>query len=286
MGRSGFLSTTRNSGRTWHHRRVTRSPYGEDAAPFGEDAVPFAADGGPVGAVLCHGLTGMPGSMRPWGQALADAGLTVRVPLLPGHGTRWQDANTVTWEQWYATLEGAFDELRTRCDQVFVMGLSMGGTLVLRLAEQRAGDVAGVVVVNASLFTTRRDAKLLPLLRLVVPSLPPVGNDVKKPGVVEPAYDRLPVKAAYQLSRLWSVTNADLGRITSPLLVLTSRDDHVVEPDNSARLMSGAASSDKQQIVLEDSYHVATLDNDLPRIVSESLEFVRAHAATTSGGPS
>src|SRR5205814_8327051 len=107
-----------------------------------------------------------------------------------------------------------------------------GGTGALRLAEQR-DDVAGVVVVNPSLFTLRKDAKLLPFIRLFVPSFPPVGSDIKKPGVVEPAYERLPLKAAYQLSLLWKLTNADLFRLSQPLLVFTSRDDHVVEPANS-----------------------------------------------------
>lgn len=247
-----------------------------------DDAAAFKADGGRVGAVLCHGLTGMPGSLRPWGQALAEQGLTVRIPLLPGHGTRWQDANRVTWQDWYGALEAAVDDVRSRCDSTFVMGLSMGGTLTLRLAEQRSADLAGIVLVNPSLFTTRKDAKLLPLLRHVVPSLPPVGNDIKKPGVTEPAYPKLPVKAAYQLSELWKLTNADLGKISTPMLVLTSRDDHVVEPANSERLLAGAGSAEKQQIWLEDSFHVATLDNDLPRIIDESLAFVRAHSAAAA----
>ena len=157
------------------------------------------------------------------------------------------------------------------------MGLSMGGTLALRLAENRGVDIAGVVVVNPSLFTLRKDAKLLPALRLLVPSMPPVGNDIKKPGVTEPAYDRLPVKAAYQLAQLWKVTNADLEKVSQPLLVLTSKDDHVVEPANSERLMEGAGTTDKRQVILEDSFHVATMDNDLPRIVEATLAFVQAH---------
>jgi carboxylesterase len=242
------------------------------------DAAPYAVDGGPIGAVLCHGFTGMPGSMRPWAEALAAAGHTVSVPLLPGHGTRWQDANAVSWEDWYAELERAVDAVRAVCTQTFVMGLSMGGTLVTRLAEQRGTDIAGVVIVNGSLFTTRKDAKLLPLLRRIVPSLPPIGSDIKKSGVVEPAYDRLPVKAAWQLSKLWALTNADLARLTQPLLVMTSRDDHVVEPENSERLMTGSGSTDKRQVWLEDSFHVATLDNDLPVIIDESLAFIQAHS--------
>ena len=253
------------------------SPCDDRRVSLRPEAEPYDAPGGPVGAVLCHGLTGMPGSLRAWGEQLAAAGLTVRVPRLPGHGTRWQDANRTTWQDWYAELERAFDDVKSRCDKVFIGGLSMGGTLVLRLAEQRGADVAGVVVVNPSLFTTRKEAKVLPALRFFVPSMPPVGNDIKKPGVTEPAYDRLPVKAAYQLARLWKLTVADLPRLNQPLLVLTSRDDHVVEPVNSERLMRDAGSTDKKQIVLEDSYHVATMDNDLPRIVSESLAFIDAH---------
>ncbi len=241
------------------------------------EAEPYAADGGPIGAVLCHGLTGMPGSMRGWAEGLAAGGLTVRVPRLPGHGTRWQDANAVTWQDWYGELERAFDDVQARTERTYVMGLSMGGTLALRLSQERAADVAGTAVVNPSLFTTRKDAKLLPLLRLLVPSMPPVGNDVKKPGVVEPAYERLPVKAAYQLSLLWRLTNADLHRLTRPLLVFTSRDDHVVEPENSDRLVEHAASIEKKHVILEDSYHVATMDHDLPRIIDETLAFVHGH---------
>jgi carboxylesterase len=244
------------------------------------DAAAFSADGSRTGVVLCHGLTGMPGSMRPWGEALAQQGLTVRVPLLPGHGTRWQDANKVRWQDWYDALNTAVDDVRSRCDATFVMGLSMGGTLTIRLAEERSADLAGIVLVNPSLFTTRKDAKLLPLLRHVVPSLPPVGNDIKKPGVTEPAYPKLPVKAAYQLSELWKLANADLASVTTPMLVLTSRNDHVVEPANSERLMAGAGTTDKKHIWLEDSFHVATLDNDFPLIVEESLAFVRAHSTT------
>jgi carboxylesterase len=247
-----------------------------------EDAAAFTADGSRIGAVLCHGFTGMPGSMRPWGEELAKAGLTVRIPLLPGPGTRWQDANRVTWQDWYATLEAAVDDVRARCDSTFVMGLSMGGTLAIRLAELRSADLAGIVLVNPALFTTRKDAKLLPLLRHVLPSMPGIGSDIKKSGVTEPAYPKLPVKAAYQLSQLWKLTNAELDKITTPLLVMTSRHDHVVEAGNSERVIDGARSSDKQQIWLEDSFHVATLDNDFPKIVEESLAFVRAHSAAAA----
>ena len=111
-------------------------------------------------------------SLRPWAEHLAAAGLTVRLPRLPGHGTRWQDLNDTRWPDWYGEVERAFDDLRGRCRQVFAMGLSMGGTLVTRLAEQRPAEVAGLVLVNPSLGSERKDVKYaLPLLHRVVPSL-------------------------------------------------------------------------------------------------------------------
>ncbi|MGZ4486244.1 MAG: alpha/beta hydrolase, partial [Nocardioidaceae bacterium] len=169
--------------------------------PVMPGAEPFTSDGGPVGVLLCHGFTGTPQSLRPWAEHLAAHDLTVSLPRLPGHGTTWREMNLTTWEDWYAELDRALTQLRARCDEVFVMGLSMGGTLVLRLAQERAGHVAGVVVVNASLATERKDAKLLPLLSKVLPSFPGVANDIKKPGVTELAYPKLGLKAALSLQQ-------------------------------------------------------------------------------------
>ena len=239
----------------------------------------FAFDGGEVGALMVHGFTGSPFSMRPWGEYLAAHGLTVVGPRLPGHGTRWQEMNLTRWQDWYGEVERGFDRLRGTCDQVFVMGLSMGGTLSLRLAEEKGDDLAGVVTVNASLLTLRREAKLLPYLCRVVPSLKAVGDDIKKPGVTEHAYTRTPLRAANSLAQLWKVVGADLGRITQPLLAFRSAEDHLVEPASGALLLSAVGSDDVREVVLHESYHVATLDNDADLIFRESLEFVRAHTA-------
>src|SRR2546423_256151 len=100
------------------------------AEPFGH---PGSAE---TGFLLCHGFTGTPASMRAWGAHLAGAGFTVRCPLLPGHGTRWQDLNRTTWEDWYGAVREALLALLATCRTVFVGGLSMGGTLTLRLAEE------------------------------------------------------------------------------------------------------------------------------------------------------
>ena len=239
----------------------------------------FAFDGGKVGALMVHGFTGSPFSMRPWGEFLAENGITVLGPRLPGHGTRWQEMNLTRWQDWYGEVERGFDRLRGTCDQVFVMGLSMGGTLALRLAEERGDDLAGVVTVNPSLLTLRRDAKLLPYVARVVPSIKAIGDDIRKEGVTERAYDRTPLRAAVSLAQLWRLVSADLGMVTQPLLTFRSATDHIVEPASGALLLSAVGSKDVREVVLDDSYHVATLDHDAELIFTESLAFVRSHSA-------
>ena len=251
------------------------------AEPFVLDGSPSNPANGSVGVVLCHGFTGAPSSLRPWGEHLAAAGMAVRAPRLPGHGTRWQDMNSTRWEDWYGELERAFDAMLAKVPTVFAMGLSMGGTLCLRLGEERGAELAGLVVVNPSLATERKDAKLLSLVSKVVPSIPGIGSDIKKPGVTEQAYDRSPLRAAYSLAQLWKVTRADLGKLTQPVLLYRSRTDHVVEPISGRLLIDGASSTEVREVILEDSYHVATLDNDAPLIFDGSVEFVRTHAGVS-----
>lgn len=243
--------------------------------PLVPGAEPYAADGDRTGVLVLHGLTGSPVSMRPWADELAAAGLTVRLPRLPGHGTRWQDLNDTRWTDWYAEAERGFRELRDRCDRVVVCGLSMGGALALRVAELQPA-VTGVVVVNPSLDTADKRAVLLPYVSKIIPAFPPIANDIKKAGVTEGAYDKLPLKAAASMQGLWAAVRADLGRITAPVLAFRSVDDHVV-PASSVRLLrAGATSTTVTERLLHDSYHVATLDNDAPAIFAETLSFIRS----------
>ena len=244
-------------------------------------AEPFAFDGGPTGALLVHGFTGCPASMRAWGEFLAAAGLTVVGPRLPGHGTRVEDMAATRWEDWYAEAERSYTALRARCDEVFVMGLSMGAALVLRLVETHPGEIAGAVLVNAAIASNDRRLVLLPVLKHLVKTFPGIANDIKKPGVTEVAYDRMPLKPVASMLDGWKDVRADLGKVDCPVLHFHSREDHVVDPGSSALLNRDVPHL--QEVVLEDSYHVATLDNDAERIFGGSLDFVRANSRTVSG---
>ena len=202
-------------------------------------------------------------------------GYSVRLPLLPGHGTSWRDMRDTTWERWYAVELDAFRDLQRRCDRVFVFGLSMGGTLTLRLAEQLGNEVAGIALVNALANTLHPAAPLAPVLQWVVPSLKSIGNDIKRPGMNEHCYDRMPVRSVVELSRLSADVTANIKKVTQPALLFASIEDHLVDPVNSQWIADNIASDDVSSIVLENSYHVATLDHDDDAIFNASLKFVQ-----------
>jgi carboxylesterase len=241
-------------------------------------AEPYSHQGGPTGVLLCHGFTGSPQSLRPWAEYLADAGLTVSLPRLPGHGTTWQEMARTRWEDWYAEVDRAFDELRTSTDEIFLMGLSMGACLALRLAELHGAAVIGLVLVNPSVTAESKLFLLAPVLKYLVPSLKGVGNDIAKAGVTELAYDRVPVKAAATLPGLWRITQSQLGQITQPVLVYRSPSDHVVGPANMEILRRQLPADQLEVRECAASYHVATLDNDAEAIFAGSLDFVRSHS--------
>jgi carboxylesterase len=243
--------------------------------PFTASGAAQGPDGMRIGVLLSHGFTGSPWSMRPWAQFLNEQGYAVSVPLLPGHATRWQDLNATTYADWYAELERAFEKLQSECDTVFVAGLSMGGCLVLDLAIRRGRDVAGIVLVNPFVATARKDAQFLPLLKLAVPSLAGIGSDVKKAGVTERAYSRTPLRALHSLFLAMRTVRQGLPQVTQPLLILRARAAHVAHPSSGRLIMAQVSSRDLEERVLEDSYHVATVDNDASVIFSASAEFIR-----------
>jgi carboxylesterase len=242
------------------------------AEPFAHDA---AGPNGETGVLLSHGFTGSPRSMRPWAEHLAAEGYTVRLPRLPGHGTSWPELNRTRFEDWYAALDAALTELRGRCSHIVVAGLSMGGTLATKLAEDRGSEVDGVMVVNPLFKLEDWRLTFLPALKWVVPAIPAIGNDIRKEGVDELAYPKTPLKALHSLVHGLVGVVHELPAVTQPLLLMRSFEDHVVPANSSALMLSRVSSKDVTEVVLENSYHVATLDNDAPQIFEMGDKFVR-----------
>src|SRR5215472_18757241 len=239
-------------------------------SPVLPGAEPFDHAGGPVGVLLCHGFTGTPQTLRGWADYLAAHGLTVSLPRLPGHGTTWQDLARTGGDDWFAEVDAAFGRLASRCEQVFVFGLSMGGCLALRLAETRGDAVRGLVLVNPSLAPDTKLFLLAPVLKYVLKSLPGIASDIKKPGGHEIGYDRVPVRAAATLPQLWKITTRHLRDVTQPVLVFRSAVDHVVGPASMRVLLEGLPADQVMVRECPESYHVATFEG--------SVKFVREHA--------
>lgn len=226
---------------------------------------------GPVGVVVSHGFTGTTASIRPWAESLAQRGDTsVIAPRLTGHGTRWEDMNHVNWQEWELDISTAYAELARHCEVVFVGGLSMGGALALRLAQTR--PVAGVLLVNPAIASRDRTLRMTGLLHRVVSSRPGIASDIAKPDVTEPGYDRLSVRAAWQLTKLWAAVRSDLSRVRVPVLLLKSQIDHLVD-DLSQQILREAIPQ-LEEIPLPRSFHVATLDHDMDVIATQSSEFI------------
>ena len=228
--------------------------------------------------LLCHGFTGSPQTLRGWADYLAGQGLTVSLPRLPGHGTTWQDLARTSGDDWYAEVDAAFGRLASRCEQTFVFGLSMGGCLALRLAEIHGSAVRGLVLVNPSLAPDKKLFVLAPVLRYVPLAVAGIASDIKKPSGHEVGYDRVPVRAAATLPKLWNETVKRLGDVSQPVLVYRSTTDHVVGPASMRALLAGVPADQVTVRECANSYHVATLDNDAQVIFEGSLKFIQDHS--------
>jgi len=240
----------------------------------------FRFDGGRLGALLLHGFTGNPMSMRPLGQWLAGEGLSVAGPRYPGHGTTWQDLATTRWTDWADEAERGFQDLASRCEDLVLVGLSMGGAMACHLTAQHQDRVRGLVVINAYI----RDVRLgfAPFVRLFTRSRPGVGNDIKKPAQNEAPYDRVPLSAAASLGKMLKVVQREVPGIDIPFLQFHAPEDHVVPKGSAQYLFDRIGSSEKEMVILPNSYHVATLDYDADTIGERTLGFARAHARSAA----
>jgi carboxylesterase len=239
-----------------------------------DGAAPFDLPGNDTGILVCHGFTSSPHSVRALGHGLNEAGYTVLGPLLPGHGTSPEDMATTGARDWVAEVEAALTQLKTRCSRVFMAGLSMGGTLTLYMAGQHPESFAGIIAINAVVRLENAALASLTYAPGIPAMVPRTGSDIKKSGVVEHAYPAVPVACFAELHALAAVTYALLPRVVAPTLILTSREDHVVPPANGTIIAGAIGANIIEQVALEESYHVATLDNDLPKIIRETRRFI------------
>jgi len=240
----------------------------------------FSAPGGPDGVLVLHGFTGCPQSMRGLAEAFAATGLAVELPRLPGHGTSLEEMKDTRWSDWSATVEATYAELASRCGRVVVAGLSMGGTLATWVAANHP-EVAGLIAINAAIEPAGPEiADLMKgMLAGGTEISAGIGNDVADPAETELAYDGFPVASLISLLEAQDALAPILSEIRCPTLIVTSRNDHVVQPSNSD-FLAAAVSGPVERVWLERSFHVATLDYDKDEIESRAVDFARKVTST------
>jgi carboxylesterase len=242
-----------------------------------------------TGVVLTHGFTGNPRATTPLGRRLLEAGHTVEVVRLPGHGTTVADMARTRYADWRGAVEEALTRMSAACARVVLAGHSMGGTISLDLASAHPELVDGVAVINPPLLD-RTDplARLAPILQFVMPPVPRdlaglPSDDVARPDVHEGAYDKVPAKAAQSLIRELPRIRSQLLNLTQPLLVITSPKDHTVPAADSDALVELVGSVDVERLRTERSYHLPQLDWDRPAVEEAVLNFVaRVHERVTA----
>jgi carboxylesterase len=248
-------------------------------------AEPFSARGsgvrGSVGVVVVHGFTANPIGTRPLGLRLAAEGYSVEVPLLPGHGTSARDLARTRYADWRRTVANAVATLSRGCDRIVLIGHSMGGSITLDLAAHGEHPLAGAVTIN-SLVLDREEvlARVAPVLQYIVPFVPRDAagmptDDLAKPGVDEHAYAWVSARAAQSYIAELPRIRDGLPRITCPVLVVTSPEDHTVDPSNGDAIAAGLTSAAAvERFATPRSFHVPLLDYDAERLEERIIAFV------------
>lgn len=230
--------------------------------------------GGEKGCLLLHGFTSSPFEMRDLGVLLNHEDFTVHIPLLPGHGTSPANLRKNNWYDWFETAKNELFQLRKRCKKVYVIGLSMGGTLALHLAAHY--EINGVAALAPGLYLKNRFAIfshfLKPFIRY---SRKYSGPDIKA-DVKTLTYSKISVRAISELLKMFKHVKQDLKDIYTPLLIIYARDDHVINGKSAKTIYKNVSSQNKRILELTNSYHIVTLDHEKETVFTEISSFLKS----------
>ena len=249
------------------------------ARSSGVEPTPFFLPGSSTGLLLIHGFTGSPAEMRLVGDYLNERDLTISAPLLPGHGTTVEAMNRCRWQDWTGHAEQAYEELTSRCERVFVGGLSMGSLIAIDLAAQHQPD--GAILYSPALQVASPLIHLAPLFKYVVHKVAKSGqSDMTDPAADRRAwsYAAYPTSAAHELLKLIGRCKELLPRVTCPLLAFHSTGDSMIRAEGARRVVEGAGSEETELVTLHNSGHVLTVDSEWRMVAAKTYDFVQSHA--------
>lgn len=228
--------------------------------------------GNKVGCLLIHGFRSCPFEMQEYGKYLNKLGFTVKLCLLPGHGTDPADLLDVKWQQWVEAVEDAFELLKKKCSNIFIAGLSTGGSIALYLASKH--NINGVIALAPGLFLKQRFAKMSHVLKYVwkyknMKSSPDVSIKIESR-----VYPKVPLSIISELLLLFKSLKKNLNLIKVPTLIIYSLNDHVVKSRSSKTIYNTISSKKKHLIKLEKSFHILTMDVEKDKVFYESGKFI------------
>lgn len=266
----------------------------------------YRFDQGRTGVLLLHGLSGTPMELRYQALGLSRAGISVSVPQIAGHCGSLDDLRATGWRDWAASALAAFDELKSRCDTVLVGGLSMGAVLSLYVAAERPKDVAGVALLAptfrfdgwavpwyASLFSLVQDR--WSANRIMFREIEPYGikdsrlrafvmNALQSDTSATAGLPGTPGLSMLEFRYLVKNVEKRLGTLRQPALIVHPRHDDRASLSNVAMLqrrLGGLVTT----LVLDDCYHVITLDRQRDLVNEALIEFTEKRARRAGTEP-
>jgi carboxylesterase len=221
--------------------------------------------------------------MRYLGERLNKEGYHIFAPLHPGHGTSIKELNRIKWEEIYRSVEELFKDIRDEFKEVFVAGLSMGGLLTLKLAIDYGDDIKSAAALSTPMkFGEWKARILLPVaavtgLKYLIPDVPKAFQDVAdKREDTHVCYDHDSVTASVSIVKLMKLVRSNLHLISTPLLVMQSRQDTVVAFESVDIIYNGVSSKIKERSIVEKSLHTITVDVEKEVVADKVVSFFNA----------
>lgn len=237
------------------------------------NAQPFYFKGNSIGCLLIHSFTGCPAEMRLLGEKLKDNGYTVKGVKLKGHGTSIEDMENSSWTEWLTSAEEDLLYLKSKCDKVVILGLSMGAIIALNLASKH--DVAGVVSLSAPIKIVDKRVYYASVLKFfqkyIVKEQKDLDPDVKDYSI---GYDRTPLVCIPHLVRLIRKTRRRFKKIKCPTLIIHSKDDNTVEYMSADIILNKIRASFKKLVFLKNGGHAITIGKEREKVFYEVNVFL------------
>ncbi|MEL6821531.1 MAG: alpha/beta fold hydrolase [Calditrichota bacterium] len=240
---------------------------------------------GDTGLLFFHGFTGSPYEGSLFAEHFSKLGYGLSVPLLPGHGTQPEDLLSIPYEKWLEAAESAYHEMTSQYGKVIVCGQSMGGALALHVASKFPVD--GLITMAAAVFLKDWRLRFLPVARrLITYQYKSKGPDIrdKESKAASVSYPKYPLSSLDEFLKLIEQVKNKLPKVTSPALLVHSNRDHTITVENVHYIYSQIKSERKDLLVLDDSYHVISVDVDRARIFSECERFIQSILHSDNSG--